>query len=395
MDFYKQNISITVSIRPLRTKSDEYGVNGSLYFQIIVDRVVNRLMLNKFWPVKYFSKKDGKLLPRFDNDELCYQENMVINNELAALNRLKLEYYVAQKNITLDDFKTCIKNKGSRESFTSYLKTKSRQIIKDNIVSEERGKIYNTTLMRLHKYLNGKDWYFNEVSPYDIKKFESWLRNNYAFNSMVNSLSVINKFFIEAKKDGINFSNPMEGYKIPRFTSGDREALTIDELKIFKRLFLSKSLSNHQQDVLARYLFACHTGLRQSEINEFDTRIHFQNGVIKLNTIKGRRYNKKVNFRPPAFVNEIIDGRRGRIFPPMESALLNKTIKIVAKIAGIDKYLKFHSSRDTFATTYLILGGNPADLMELLAHSTINTTQIYMKMIEETKNKILDKFNEI
>jgi site-specific recombinase XerD len=75
--------------------------------------------------------------------------------------------------------------------------------------------------------------------------------------------------------------------------------------------------------------------------------------------------------------------------------LLNKTIKIVAKIAGIDKYLKFHSSRDTFATTYLILGGNPADLMELLAHSTINTTQIYMKMIEETKNNILDKFNEI
>lgn len=395
MSHYKQNISISVCIRPLRTKSDEYGTNGSIYFQIIIDRVVNRLMINKFWPVGYFSKKEGKLLPRFDNDEICYQENMVIVNELAALNRLKLEYYVAQKHITIDDFKNHLNNRSSRESFTYYIETKSYQLIKDNIVSEGRWKIYKTTLMRLKKFLNGKDWFFNELTPYHVKQFESWLRNNYAYNSMVNSLSVLNKFFIEAKKDGINFNNPMQDYKIPRFTGGDREALTIDELKLLKRLYLSKTLTMHQQDVLGRYLFACHTGLRQSEIKEFDTRQHYQNGAIKLHTIKGRRYNKKVNFKPPAFVDEIIDGKRGRIFPPMESALLNKTIKVVAKIAGIDKYIKFHSSRDTFATTYLILGGNPADLMELLAHSSIATTQIYMKMVDETKNEILGKFNLI
>lgn len=240
-------------------------------------------------------------------------------------------------------------------------------------MNPKTGKIYNTTKSRLKKHLKGADWGFSSITPLEVQKIEVWMRNNYSFNSMVNSMTILKKFFRLAIADGILFNNPFDTVKIQRYTAGNREALDVNELK---QLWLNSLdlLTPHQKNVLERYLFSCHTGLRQSEIEIFDTRINYQNGIIKLDTIKGRRYNKKVNFKPPAFVNDLINGKRERVFPPMESALLNKTLKIVAKIAGVDKYLKFHSGRDTFATLYLRLGGNIGDLKDLLAHTSITTT---------------------
>jgi integrase/recombinase XerD len=394
MKKYSQNVSCAVRIRQLRSKG-VYGYNGSVFFQITIDRVTDRILLGMNWPVECFDADQEKLLPRFPNDELCYQYNMVLKNEMADVNRLKLEFYVAQKLITIDHFKRLVNNKSSRDSFLAFYDRKSAQMINDCLVNRNTGKIYNTTKARLKTFLKDKDWNFNSITVLDVQKFEGWLRNKYAFNSVVNTLTVLNKFFNEAKKEGIPFDNPMQDYKIPRYTAGNREALNIEELQLLKALWKQHNLTDHQQDVLERYLFSCHTGFRQSEIESFDTRLHYQNGVIKLNTIKGRRYDKKVNFKPPAFVNEIINGRRGRIFPPMASSLLNKTLKIIAGIAEINKYLKFHSGRDTFATMYLRLGGNLADLKDLLAHTTIATTEIYLKMNDEGKNDILSKFNDL
>lgn len=394
MKKFSQKVSCLVRCRKLRS-TGLYGANASIYLQVTIDGVPERIGLCMVWPLNNFDNEQECLLPRFIGDEICYQNNMIIKNEMAAIDRLKLEFYVAEKNITLSHFRQILNNKSSRDSFLAFFKRKKEELVNNCLVTAGTGKIYNTTLSRLKKYLKGQDWNFNNLTPLDINKFEHWLRMQYAYNSMANSLVVLNKFFNEAKKDGIPFNNPMEGYKIPRYTPGNREALDKEELQKLKQLWLKKTLTDHQQDVLDRYLFSCHTGLRQSEIEAFDTRLNYQNGILKLNTIKGRKYNKRVNFKPPAFIDEIINGRRGRIFPPMASSLLNKTLKVIGSIAEIDKYLKFHSGRDTLATLYLKFGGNIADLKDLLAHSSIVTTEIYLKMDNEEKNKILNKFNDL
>ena len=61
-----------------------------------------------------------------------------------------------------------------------------------------------------------------------------------------------------------------------------------------------------------------------------------------------------------------------------KTTLLNKNLKKIAEIAGINKKVTFHTSRHTFA--YLAMKGNlPAKVTQnLLGHSSVKTTEVYM-----------------
>jgi len=61
---------------------------------------------------------------------------------------------------------------------------------------------------------------------------------------------------------------------------------------------------------------------------------------------------------------------------------INRELKDICKIAGINKSVSFHVSRHTFATNFLISGGKIEVLQKLLGHSKIETTMIYVHIAE-------------
>lgn len=72
-------------------------------------------------------------------------------------------------------------------------------------------------------------------------------------------------------------------------------------------------------------------------------------------------------------------------FPPtITNQKLNSYLKEVADLCGILKHLTFHLARHTFATTVTLTNGVPIEsVSKMLGHSTIKTTQIYAKVVEE------------
>ena len=57
--------------------------------------------------------------------------------------------------------------------------------------------------------------------------------------------------------------------------------------------------------------------------------------------------------------------------------------KIIAK-CGIDKYISFHATRHTFATTVTLANGVPLETVsKLLGHRRLSTTQIYARVMEK------------
>lgn len=56
---------------------------------------------------------------------------------------------------------------------------------------------------------------------------------------------------------------------------------------------------------------------------------------------------------------------------------LAKAIPVAARKAGILKHVKAHVYRHTFATEFLLNGGNIRQLQELLGHTHLETTEIY------------------
>ena len=71
-----------------------------------------------------------------------------------------------------------------------------------------------------------------------------------------------------------------------------------------------------------------------------------------------------------------------------------KNLKIISKLAEIDKNISFHLSRHTFATRALTKGISIDKVSKLLGHSSIKETQIYAKIINTELDKAMDVFNE-
>ena len=58
--------------------------------------------------------------------------------------------------------------------------------------------------------------------------------------------------------------------------------------------------------------------------------------------------------------------------------------------AGIKKHITFHTARHTHATMLLTLGVDLYTVSKLLGHTNIQTTQIYAKLVDESKKKAID-----
>ncbi len=73
-----------------------------------------------------------------------------------------------------------------------------------------------------------------------------------------------------------------------------------------------------------------------------------------------------------------------RIFPPKSGARsgrqrADRSFKTVLKQAGIDGF-RFHDLRHTFASWYMMNGGDLYELAKILGHSNIKMTERYAKL---------------
>jgi site-specific recombinase XerD len=72
------------------------------------------------------------------------------------------------------------------------------------------------------------------------------------------------------------------------------------------------------------------------------------------------------------------------MFPVISNQKLNSYLKEVADLCGIKKHLTFHLARHTFATSVTLSNGVPIETVsKMLGHTTIRTTQIYAKVVEQ------------
>lgn len=86
----------------------------------------------------------------------------------------------------------------------------------------------------------------------------------------------------------------------------------------------------------------------------------------------------------------------GRVFNlPSSTTTIEKYLGIWAKEAGIDKHVTFHVARHTNATLMLYFGADIYTVSKLLGHTNVNTTQVYAKIVDESKRKAVNLIPEV
>ncbi|MCD8282718.1 MAG: site-specific integrase [Prevotella sp.] len=200
-------------------------------------------------------------------------------------------------------------------------------------------------------------------------------------------IAAISAALNKAVRDGIIEGNPfnlLETREKVGKKDCERQFLTIDEIRI-----LMDTPIDHASMKQA-FIFACFTGLRisdilklrWSDINESNDHVEY----IRIQMEKTKEYvtvplSKEAKRWMP---------RRGTsepVFPdlPKSRNTRDKSMHNWIAASGIQKNITFHSSRHTFATLMLSLGGDLYTTSKLLGHKNITTTEIYAKIVDQKK----------
>jgi site-specific recombinase XerD len=184
-------------------------------------------------------------------------------------------------------------------------------------------------------------------------------------------------------------SNPFNQFKCS-YQSPDREILNREELAVvqFKKLGIPRL-----EEVRDVFIFCCYTGFAFSDIFQFEQNAVTigLDGEYWLSTNRQKTGTKEsVPLLPVAL--EIIAKYKNHPYCVSENKLLpvnsnqryNSYLKELADICNINKHLTSHIARHTFATTVTLANGVPIETVSsMLGHTSIRTTQIYAKVVEE------------
>jgi integrase len=211
-----------------------------------------------------------------------------------------------------------------------------------------------------------------------------------AQNSAVSYFNKLKATLKQAYKDGYLTTNLNAKIEVIKQAETRRNFLTIEELNSLVKTECNNPLLKRAA------LFSALTGLRFSDIKnlvwdeihhsfEYGYSIQFtqqKTKGVEVLPISEQAYSLLGEPRQPNY----------RVFEGLTySAYENKHLAKWIGLAGIEKDITFHCFRHTFATLQLSKGTDIYTVSKMLGHRELKTTQIYAKIIDQTKREAADK----
>lgn len=211
-----------------------------------------------------------------------------------------------------------------------------------------------------------------------------------AQNSAVSYFNKLKAALKQAYKDGLLPHDLNAKVEPIQQAETQRNFLTIEELNSLVKTDCANPLLKRAA------LFSALTGLRFSDIEKLvwgeveyiEGNGHFikfkqqKTKGIEMMPISDQAYNLMGERKEPT--DKVFDGLT-------YSAYANKHLAKWIGLAGITKEITFHSFRHTFATMQLSKGTDIYTVSKMLGHRELKTTQVYAKIIDQTKREAADK----
>ena len=183
--------------------------------------------------------------------------------------------------------------------------------------------------------------------------------------------------------------DPFAKYK-QHFDKVERFYLTKDELSAIEN---KKFTIERLQVVKDPFLFSCYTGLAYIDTMNLTTE-NIVKGIDGNDWLVTSRQKTDTDVRIPLlpqaealikkYQNHPKAANYGTLFPVISNQKTNAYLKEIADLCNINKAITFHIARHTFATTVTLSNGVPIEsVSKMLGHTTIRSTQVYAKVVEQ------------
>ena len=260
--------------------------------------------------------------------------------------------------------------------------------------------VYTIRLLRefVQQKYKREDLYLRELNLNFIQSFHSFLRidKGMAQNSSTKHLKLLKKIINLSVANSYMAFNPFSTYKVEREPV---EVDFLDEEELRKIINFDTPLPRLER-AKDMFLFGCFTGLSYIDIKTL-TSEHFEKDNTGRIWIKKRRVKTGVLSRIPLLpiAKLILDKYKGgeKLLPIQDPADINKYLKDIAILCGINKRICFHTSRHTFASTVTLANNISLEVVsKMLGHTNTRMTAHYAKLIDkcigEQMDKLMDTF---
>lgn len=271
---------------------------------------------------------------------------------------------------------------------------------------------YNLTKFKKHLILNEKSK--NTVQKYlrDVKKFlsfcgldfinkdlvlnfKNYLSFNYKTSSANSIISSLNCFFKFIGKQNLAISQIKVQKNV--FCSKDKELSKFEYLKLVNS---ANSSCNHRLSLILQTI--CGTGIRVSELKyiTIDAATCGKSTVFSKGKTRTFFIVKKLQKMLLSYIKQN-NITYGSIFVTKNGKPVNRSnvwrdMKKLCKSAGVSKTKVFpHNLRHLFAKTFYKIDKDISKLADLLGHSSINTTRIYIMSSGEEHRRKMEKMHLI
>lgn len=322
-----------------------------------------------------------------------------INRQLDDLRASAISIYdelsATRENVTAEEIRNLLLGTAfGQETLLGYFRTFIEHFEKRVGVNREKGtaQSYRYACNCVAAFIQEKyklsDVPFTALNRSFIDNYDLYLRTErrFALGTIVLLVTRLNTIVGEAIAEGIITADPFAGYEAEH-PEREQKYLTAAELQRLMTTPLHDPKLYHIRDL---FLFSCYTGIPYGDMCRLTTEDLevAEDGEV---WIKTARKKTKIDYEVPLLDIPllILDKYRdmapeGKLLPMYSNNELNRTLKRIAAICGIERKLVFHCGRHTYATEITLSHGVPLETVsKTLGHSRISTTQIYAKVTDD------------
>lgn len=283
------------------------------------------------------------------------------------------------------------------------LKDFAQELKEDKRLSDNTLESYTRDIRKFLIYLSENNLDFKSIKKTNIIAYILYLQKaGRATSSISRSIASIRAFYKMLLKNNVITNDPTLNLESPKSEKKVPQVLSVQEIEKLLSLPNVSESKGVRDRAMLEMLYA--TGIRVTElINLNIDDINMEIGFIKCNGNKERII--PMGKAAIEILKTYISDYRSKLVNSLDerALFLNfhgermtrqgfwKIIKHYASLANINKDITPHTLRHSFAAHLIENGADLKSVQQMLGHSDISTTQVYVELI---KNKISDVYKK-
>lgn len=255
-----------------------------------------------------------------------------------------------------------------------------------------KGEKKDKTLYQLRHYTEQfidfiGDMPLSKVTLHHLNQFKTHLNQKYkGSNNVWKAFVKIRTVYLQALKEKVIKDDAFAQFKPPAYKEPRKKYLTEKQVDQLEAFIFSAACPKENKFCGVWFLIGCYTGLRFSDMQQFEKVDHIKEGKLTLHTIKtGELISVPVNEKL-AYLFESIK-YKSMTRPNNE---FNKKMREICLAAGIPR-VTAHTARHTFGVRCAGRDLSLKSTADLLGHRAVKSTEVYYTITSEKRNQDFNK----